>query len=94
MTVPAPVTLATILNQFRDDARNNRDLGDRFERLIARFFEVDPIYSDRFSDVWLWNEWPDKGNRGDIGIDLVKRVVRVSLETMKIVARLPGLNER
>jgi len=32
MTV-GEVTLDTILEQFRDDARNNRDLGDRFERL-------------------------------------------------------------
>jgi hypothetical protein len=27
-------------------------------------------------------------------VDLLKRVVRVSIETMKIVATLPGLNER
>lgn len=64
-------TLSDILNQFRDDARNNRDLGDRFERLIQQFFRVDPLYAGLFSEVWMWNEWPLKGQVGDVGIDLV-----------------------
>jgi len=67
------ISLQTILDQFREDARNNRDLGDRFERMMLRFFEVDPIYADRFDKVWMWNDWPDKGAVGDIGIDLVAR---------------------
>mgnify|MGYP005845213269 CR=1 FL=1 len=68
-----PKNLQDILDQFRDDARNNRDLGDRFERLMVRFFELDPIYADRFDQVWMWNEWPAKGAVGDVGIDLVAR---------------------
>ncbi len=66
-------TLDDVLQQFRDDARSNRDLGDRFERMMLRFFELDPIYADRFDKVWMWNDWPDKGAVGDIGIDLVAR---------------------
>jgi len=69
----ANTSLQTIFKQFRDDARNNRDLGDRFERMMLRFFEVDPIYADRFDKIWMWNDWPDKGAVGDIGIDLVAR---------------------
>ncbi|HEY2412292.1 MAG TPA: type ISP restriction/modification enzyme [Pirellulaceae bacterium] len=64
-------TLDSILAQFRDDARNNRDLGDRFERLVQQFFRVDPFYAGLFSEVWMWNEWPLKGRVGDVGIDLV-----------------------
>jgi predicted helicase len=64
-------TIHDILDQFREDARNNRDLGDRFERLIHRYLELDPIYADRFSHVWMWNDWPQKGKVGDVGIDLV-----------------------
>ena len=64
------ITINTTLNQFREEARSNRDLGDRFERLICRYLELDPLYSDRFSNVWMWNEWPRKGNVGDVGIDL------------------------
>ena len=69
----APVTLHTILDQFRADARSNRDLGDRFERMMFRYFELDPLYADRFSNVWMWNDWPSKGSVGDVGIDLVAR---------------------
>lgn len=60
-----------VLAQFREAASSNRDLGDRFERLICRYLELDPIYAERFSNVWTWNEWPRKGNVGDVGIDVV-----------------------
>jgi predicted helicase len=73
MSKMAGVTLDTVLDQFRADARSNRDLGDRFERLMVRYLELDPIYADRFSNVWMWNDWPDKGKVGDVGIDLVAR---------------------
>ena len=62
-----------VLQQFRDDARNNRDLGDRFERMMLGYFEIDPLYADRFDKIWMWNHWPDKGTVGDVGIDLVAR---------------------
>ena len=64
-------TIHDILAEFRDAALNNRDLGDKFERLICRYLELDPQYAERFSNVWLWNEWPRKGEVGDIGIDIV-----------------------
>jgi predicted helicase len=64
-------TIHTILAQFREDVASNRELGDRFERLICRYLELDPIYAERFSNVWMWNEFPKKGNVGDVGIDLV-----------------------
>ncbi len=64
-------TLHDVLAQFREAATSSRDLGDRFERLIARYLELDPLYAERFSNVWLWNEWPQKGKVGDVGIDLV-----------------------
>ena len=76
-------TLENVLQQFRHDARNNRDLGDRFERMMLRFFELDPLYADRFDKVWMWNDWPDKGAVGDIGIDLVARE-RASRELVAI----------
>ncbi len=64
-------SIYTVLAQFRAEATSNRDLGDRFERLICRYLELDPLYSERFSNVWLWNEWPRKGKVGDVGIDIV-----------------------
>ena len=64
-------TIHDILAQFRDEELHNRHLGDRFERLICRYLELDPLFADRFSNVWMWNEWPKKGNSGDTGIDIV-----------------------
>lgn len=40
------------------------------------------------------NDWCEEHNQPRYIIDLVARVVRVSLETMKIVKALPALNER
>ena len=70
-TVQTKNTIHTILDQFREEATSNRDLGDRFERLIVQYLELDPIYAERFSHVWMWNEWPQKGKIGDVGIDIV-----------------------
>ena len=64
-------TIHDILAQFRDEELHNRHLGDRFECLICRYLELDPLFADRFSNVWMWNEWPKKGNSGDMGIDTV-----------------------
>jgi predicted helicase len=65
-------TIDTILAEFREAATSNRDLGDKFERLIATYMVTDPQFSDRLADVWLWSEWPDRSGC-DVGIDLVAR---------------------
>lgn len=61
----------SILEEFRQSKISNRDLGDKFERLMVSFLKTDPIYQDLFSNVWLWMDWPKRGNQPDIGIDLV-----------------------
>ena len=60
-----------ILAEFREAASSKRDMGDKFERLFANFLVTDPQYRDRFSNVWMWSEWPGRGNKPDTGIDLV-----------------------
>ena len=44
---------------------------------MKQYFRVDPVYTDQFSDVWLWSEWvaeqPNFTAR-DLGIDLVAAV--------------------
>lgn len=66
-------TIHEILAEFRDAATSNRDMGDKFERLIATYLVTDPLQAERFGDVWLWSEWPDRGNQPDTGIDLVAK---------------------
>ena len=66
-------TIHTILEEFRQAATSNRDMGDKFERLMASYLCIDPLYKDKYSDVWLWNEWPSRDNKPDTGIDLVAK---------------------
>lgn len=47
--------------------------GKRFEVLVQRYLQADPVYRERFSRVWRWVEWPYRGEFGDIGIDLVAK---------------------
>ena len=49
-------TIRDLLEYFREEARNKRDLGDKFERLIAAYLTKDPYYATHFSNVWLWLE--------------------------------------
>ncbi|HXB66645.1 MAG TPA: type ISP restriction/modification enzyme [Candidatus Acidoferrales bacterium] len=64
-------TIYTILEECREAAVSKRDLGDKFERLFANYLLTDPLYVDKYSRVWLWNEWPGRKNKPDVGIDLV-----------------------
>ncbi|KRF26798.1 damage-inducible protein [Phycicoccus sp. Soil803] len=47
--------------------------GSAFERLMASYLRTAPEFADRFGEVYLWDEWPDKGKQHDHGIDIVAR---------------------
>ena len=59
------------LTFLRDRATDYVGMGRAFERLMQAALSREPgILGDRFSQVWLWQEWP--GHDGpDTGIDLV-----------------------
>ena len=63
-----------VLDHIRSIAGTEVEKGRLFERLMKAYFQQDPLYRDRFSDVRLWSEWaatrPDFDG-ADIGIDLV-----------------------
>lgn len=61
------------LDYIRDVSNSQSRKGTLFERMMKVFFQEDPIYKERFSNVWLWNEWAaQRGvNRTDLGIDIV-----------------------
>ena len=44
--------------------------GRQFERFVKWFLTVDPEWSTQVSEVWLWDEYPDRWGP-DCGIDLV-----------------------
>ena len=50
---------------------DNKKAGILFQRFIKKFLQLDTYWSNRFEKVWNWNEYPQRGNRIDTGIDLV-----------------------
>jgi predicted helicase len=62
-----------VLDQYRKVAFDEYDKGAHFERLIQAFLRTEPQYSTLFDEVWLWSEYPARGNRVDTGVDLVAR---------------------
>ena len=63
-----------VLNQLRESTASTYLIGDEFERLMKKYFCVDPLYKEWFTDVYLWKEWAalrTEYDGVDIGIDLV-----------------------
>lgn len=66
-----PVTIHELLADLRSRSLDERDKGEKFERLIKAYLSTDPEWTSKFENVWLWSEWPGRGPRTDTGIDLV-----------------------
>jgi predicted helicase len=65
--------MATI-DQFLTSLRNDfgeQAAGKNFKVFGKWFLEKDPEWSKRIDKVWLWDDYPDKWQRQDLGTDLV-----------------------
>ena len=62
--------LAEALDRIRADSSGKYQLGRAFEKLVRNALLANPQYKDRFTNLWLWSEWPEAGG-ADLGIDLV-----------------------
>ena len=67
--------IAQILADIRQSALSEQEKGRKFERLMQAWLRADSLYAEELSKVWLWEEFPAKGQFGghDLGIDLVAR---------------------
>ena len=70
--------LNEVLRKLTADDPNTAVQGRRFERLVQAALRAHPgeYGRERFAEVWLWSEWPDRvalGYGQDIGIDIVAR---------------------
>jgi predicted helicase len=65
------IIIHAILDRFRQEATSARDLGDKFEYLVFAYLRTDPQYAALFERVWFWMDFPLRGKKGDLGIDLV-----------------------
>lgn len=63
-------TIYEIIDWIRDTCESERDKGDKFERASRYYLMNDPVYAQRFSDVWMWKDAPTNDG-ADLGIDLV-----------------------
>ncbi len=50
-------TIRDVLSDLKASSTDERDKGDKFERLMAAYLRTDVTWSYRFSHVWLWNAW-------------------------------------
>ena len=63
-----------VLDHIRSIADSEARKGQLFERLMKTYFIEDPLYRERFSNLWLWTEWASQRvdfDGADTGIDLV-----------------------
>jgi superfamily II DNA or RNA helicase len=61
-------------DQFLDSLRQEfgeQLAGKKFEVFCKWFLENDPEWSKKVDKVWLWDEYPNKWQRQDLGTDLV-----------------------
>ena len=70
MTVPIATSPMKLLDRLYNSATSTSDQGTQFERFTASFLQVDPLWSEQFAKVWMWDQWPEKWGH-DSGIDLV-----------------------
>ena len=66
------ITIFEVVDDIRDTSKDEHEKGERFERAIRYYLLNDPLWSNRFSDVWMWNDSPTKKG-SDYGIDLVAK---------------------
>ena len=68
------MTFKQVLEKYRAISFTEKEKGTKFERLMRSWLLTDPRY-ERLIQVWMWNDFPSKGDFGgkDIGIDLVAK---------------------
>ncbi|WP_223839149.1 DEAD/DEAH box helicase [Nocardiopsis deserti] len=61
-----------VLKAIRNGATGNRNRGTRFEELMVQYLSTDPQWTEQFTRVWMWADWPGTElDKRDTGIDLV-----------------------
>ena len=58
-----------VIEAFRQ-APSNSERGTKFEKLMVRYFELDPMLADRYDSVCRWIDW--EGRAGGVSDGLCK----------------------
>ncbi|MCT7294265.1 hypothetical protein NVV99_25595 [Rhodococcus sp. PAE-6] len=59
-----------VIEAFRK-APSNSERGTRFELLMVRYFQLDPMLSQRYDQACRWIDRPGRDGKPGLGIDLV-----------------------
>ncbi|WP_185714221.1 hypothetical protein [Rhodococcus aetherivorans] len=51
-----------VIEAFRK-APSNSERGTRFEQLMIRYFQLDPMLSQQYAQVWRWMDWPGRDGK-------------------------------
>ncbi|WP_375660879.1 DEAD/DEAH box helicase [Bartonella sp. CL71SXKL] len=71
------VSLRSLLEYYRQQAKSPRELGTLFENLVIAYLMHDPLHFGRYETVESYYEWATERegwNKNDIGIDLVAKL--------------------
>lgn len=68
-------TFDELVKQVDENLDKQRDRGTAFEKMVVAYLKNEPTYKQKFSDVWMLNEVPEKYGipKKDIGVDIVAR---------------------
>lgn len=66
-------SFSAVIEAFRQ-ARTTAEMGTSFEELMVRYFQLDPVLSKEYAQVWMWKDWPGRAGIADTGIDIVAQV--------------------
>ncbi|MGY0336363.1 restriction endonuclease [Limosilactobacillus fermentum] len=68
-------TFDQLVEQIDSNLDKQRDRGTAFEKMVVAYLKNEPAYKQKFSDVWMLNEVPEKYGipKRDLGVDIVAR---------------------
>lgn len=68
-------TFNELVSQIDSYMTNQRDRGTAFEKLVVAYLKNEPAFKNKYSDVWMLNEVPEKYHisKQDTGVDIVAR---------------------
>ncbi|TDZ80143.1 Type III restriction enzyme, res subunit [Mycobacteroides salmoniphilum] len=65
-------TIHEVIEAFRQ-APTSSEQGTKFEKLMVRYFQLDPTQAQEYDAVWRWIDYPGRQGKIDTGVDLVAR---------------------
>ena len=66
-------TFDQLVKQIDSNLDKQRDRGTAFEKMVVAYLKNEPAYKQKFSDVWMLSEVPEKYGipKRDLGVDIV-----------------------